>query len=108
MHDLLGQILLGILIPLLTIIGTLLGKLIKKAITHIDNKMLQGLAWQAVLWVEQTFKKLDSQDKFNTAYAYIAHKLPGVEAKDIKAAIEAAVKQMNSQIPKAPEPQPKS
>ena len=100
LHQLLVQILLAIVIPVITVIGILLGKLIKKSISHIDNKLMQGLAWQAVLWVEQTFQNLHGKDKFDKAYEWLANKLPGVEEKDIERAIEAAVKEMNTQFPK--------
>ena len=107
LQHLLGSILLAVLIPVATAIGALLGRLLKKGIAHIDNTLLQQLAWQAVLWVEQTFKDLDNKKKFNAAYDWISRKLPGVDSNDIEKAIEAAVKQMNGQFPKAPGPQPK-
>jgi len=111
MMDILNQclcsILLAVLIPIATAIGALLGRLIKRAISKIDNALLQQLAWQAVLWVEQTFKDLHGKDKFDKAYEWLAKKLPGVEKEDIEKAIEAAVKTMNEQFPKSKEELPK-
>ena len=107
LHQLLGNILLAALIPIGTAIGVLLGRLIKKAISHIDNALARQLAWQAVLWVENTAKDTDSKGKFNMAYNWLAKKLPGVEEMDIQKFIEAAVKEMNSQFPKLPGSQPK-
>ena len=106
-QQLLGSILLAILVPVATAIGVLLGKLIKKAISHIDNKIIQQLAWQAVLWVENTFKDLHGKDKFDKAYEWLAKKLPGIEKEDIEKAIETAVKEMNIQFPKVPNLPPK-
>ena len=102
LQQLLGSILLAVLVPVATAIGVLLGKLIKKAISHIDNSIAQQLAWQAVLWVENTFKDLHGKDKFDKAYEWLAKKLPGVEKEDIEKFIETAVKEMNSQFPKVP------
>ena len=107
LHQLLGNILLAVLIPVGTAVGVLLGRLIKKAISHVDNALARQLAWQAVLWAENTFKDLDGKGKFNLTYRWLAKKLPGVEGKDIEKFIEAAVKEMNSQFPKVPSSQPK-
>ena len=107
LNQVLSSLLVAVLIPIATAIGVLLGKLIKRAISKIDNAILQDLAWQAVLFVEQKFKELHGQDKFNKAYEYVARKLPGVDAEDIERAIEAAVKAMNEQFPKSKKELPK-
>ncbi|OQX78905.1 MAG: phage holin [Candidatus Omnitrophica bacterium 4484_70.1] len=107
LNQCLGSILLAVLVPVATTIGVLLGRLIKRAISHIDNKILQDLAWQAVLFVEQKFTELHGKDKFDKAYEYIAKKLPGVDKEDIEKAIEAAVKAMNEEFPKSKEELPK-
>jgi len=107
LNQCLGSILLAVLIPIATAIGALLGRLIKRAISKIDNALLQQLAWQAVLWVEQTFKDLHGKDKFDKAYEWLAKKLPGVEKEDIEKAIECAVREMNAQFPKVSNSQPK-
>ena len=107
LNQLVGPILLAILTPLAAAVGMLLAQLIKRAIAHIDNAIAQQLAWQAVIWVEQTFTDLHGKDKFNKAYEWLAKKLPGVEKEDIEKFIETAVKEMNNQFPKVSNSQPK-
>ena len=107
LHQFLGSILVAVLIPVATALGALLGKLIKVGISHINNRILQDVAWQAVLWVEQTAKGIEGSKKFNKALDWIARKLPGVSADEAENAIEAAVRQMNAQFPKVPSSQPK-
>jgi len=81
----LGNILLAVLIPIATAIGMLLGRLLKKAINRIDNEVIQGVCWQAVLFAEQKFEQLHGKAKFDKAYEYAASKLPGVSGEDISA-----------------------
>lgn len=102
LNPILATILVAALTPIAIILGKLLAKLIKKGINSIDNTLIRGLAWQAVLFVDQKFKTMHGKDKFDQAYTWLAKKLPGVDAEDIEQAIEAAVKEMNSTFPKAP------
>ena len=107
LHQFLGSILVAVLIPVAGAVGALLGKLIKAGISHINNRILQDVAWQAVLWVEQTAKGIEGSKKFSKALDWITRKIPDVSYDEAEKAIETAVKQMNAQFPKVPSSQPK-
>lgn len=98
----LGTILLAIALPVAAIIGKLLATLIKKGISKIDNTIAQQLAWQAVVWAENTLKNASGQEKFDKTYEWLAAKLPGMKKDDIAKFIETALAEMDANLPKAP------
>ena len=97
-QQILGSLLVAVLIPVAAALGLLLAKLIKKAISKINSEAMQSIAWTAVHFVEQKFKDLHGDDKFDKAYEIVAGKIPGVEKEDIEQAIESAVASLHAEL----------
>ena len=101
-----GSLLAYIVAKLVSILMTF----IKVKIRHIHNIALRQFLWavamEAVLYVEQKYKKLKGTEKFEKAVEIVESKIDDftermglgrevVSDKDIEVAIEAAVKAMN-------------
>jgi len=93
--QLLGQVLLLVVTAILPALARLLGKFLSKKIEEADNELLARVAGMAVLWVEQKYKNLESEEKFQKAFEYIEEKLKklkiNVDSKDIANVIEATL-----------------
>ena len=95
-----GGIFQPVILAIATVLGVLLSRLLASAIDLIKNQAIRGIVWQGVLWVEQKYQGAKGSDKFRAAYDRLASKLPFISGEDLEMMIEAAVGELNSQIPK--------
>ena len=101
--SILPEIFKMVMIPISASIGTLLAVGIKKLISSIDDTKYRRIAESAVRWVEQKYKKLESQKKFDFAKEYMAQKLgkklgAKISDKDVEVWIEEACKNLDIEL----------
>ena len=93
------QLVMAILTPIAGTIGAMAGFLLKENIERLKDSRYRALAKTAVRWVEQKFKDLDNQQKFDKAYEYLASKLgKSVTKNDIEVLIEEACKNLKIEL----------
>lgn len=97
-----------ILYAILTFIGGYIGLVVKNLVTkHFNDKTKRSVAKTVVRFVEQVYKDLHGEDKFNAALATASEMLAekGVTITDLemRVLIEAAVAEFNTKLNSAAE-----
>lgn len=109
MNEILHDILVLLVVPVIGILGTLFGRLLMHQIDRIKDNNLRAFAYMAVQWASKTFVGGGrGKEKYIAVSNKIKEKYPWAKDVDIAVAIESAVDHLSKELGNADASEPTS